>query len=109
MYTEIVLFLKKEYIKIEELKHHRKKIKINTKLYLLIINKIKSYTEDTFDYIESKIKNKETINNNMIKDKLNLLLTNINDYKKNFYIDLPKMLSKRSSKKKKQIQEHKIN
>ena len=109
MYTEIVLFLKKEYIKIEELKHHRKKIKINTKLYLLILNKIKSYTEDTFDYIQSKIKNKETINNNMIKDKLNLLITNINDYKKNFYIDLPKMLSKRSSKKKKQTQEHKIN
>jgi hypothetical protein len=61
---------------------------------LLILDKIKIYTEDTFDYIQSRIQKKDKVTKQIFKEKLNLLLSNINDYKKNFYIELPRTFNK---------------
>ena len=97
MYTDITLFLKNEYTKIEEVKQMQKENnsrQINTKLNLLILDKIKIYTEDTFDYIQSRIQKKDKVTKQIFKEKLNLLLSNINDYKKNFYIELPRTFNK---------------
>lgn len=85
LYTDITVFLKNEYTKIEEINSHEEEGEKKTKLNLLILDKIKIYTEDTFNFIQLNIDNPH--NRKFFKEKLQLLLSNINDYKKNFYLE----------------------
>ena len=86
LYTDITLFLKNEYIKIDNInKYGTINPSINVKLNLLILDKIKLYTEDTFNFIQKNISNRK--NKIFFKEKLQLLVNNIGDYRKNFFID----------------------
>jgi hypothetical protein len=89
MYSDITIFLKNEYMKIDILNRlnddNNNNYEINTKLNLLILDKIKFYCEDTFNYISNNIN--DLYNKRFFKEKLKLLINNISDYKKNFYID----------------------
>ena len=92
LYQDIVLFLKNEYNKIMEIKNIIKENKdnkvtkkISTNLNIIIIDKIKVYTEESFIYLISNYNKNEQILN--IKKKLRLILNHIEDYKNNFNLD----------------------
>ena len=92
LYQDIVLFLKNEYNKIVEInniikenKDNKVTKKISTNLNIIIIDKIKSYTEESFIYLMSNYNKNEQILN--IKKKLRLILNHIEDYKNNFDLD----------------------
>ena len=85
LYTDITVFLKNEYTKIEEINSQDEEGEKKTKLNLLILDKIKIYTEDAFNFIQLNIDNPH--NRKFFKEKLQLLVSNINDYKKNFYLE----------------------
>ena len=85
LYTDITVFLKNEYTKIEEINNVEENGEKRTKLNLLILDKIKIYAEDTFNFIAMNVENQN--NRRFFKEKLQLLISNINDYKKNFYIE----------------------
>ena len=62
IYTEITNFLKEEYNKILQLnKSEKRKDKISTNLNLIILDKIKSFCEETFNYL---LANYKKMNNN---------------------------------------------
>ena len=90
-YSEIVLFLKNEYLKLfeieenEKLNNDPKKKKINLKLNLLILDKIKIYVEEAFTYIiNNYYKNEKTL---YIEKKIQLVKKHINDFNLNFNVD----------------------
>jgi hypothetical protein len=86
LYNEIISFLKSEYKKVENInKYGTITTYTNLKLNILILDKIKLYTEDTFNFIQKNILSRK--NKNYIKEKLELLVEHILDYKKNFLID----------------------
>ena len=86
LYNDIISFLKSEYKKVENInKYGTKNTYTNLKLNILILDKIKLYTEDTFNFIQKNILSRK--NRNYIKEKLQLLNEHILDYKKNFLID----------------------
>ena len=90
-YSEIVLFLKNEYLKIVEIEKnnnsndnsHNKKI--NIKLNLLILDKIKIYVEEAFNYIINNYYKREKIL--YIGKKIQLIQKQIEDFKLNFNVD----------------------
>ena len=85
LYSEITLFLKNEYLKILQLNSWNNGQKINTKLNLLILNKIKIFAEESFIFIVNNYEDKDQIPN--IKKKLIIVQNHINDFKINFNID----------------------
>ena len=110
LYQDIVLFLKNEYNKILEINNIIKENKdnkitknISTNLNLIIIDKIKTYTEESFIYLMSNYNKNEQILN--IKKKLRLILNHIEDYNNNFNLD--KYLTSNKNNKNKNIEEEK--
>ena len=90
LYTDITLFLKNEYTKIDNInKYGTINNCTNIKLNIIILDKIKLYTEDTFNFIQKNISNQK--NKIFFKEKLQLLVNNIADYRKNFLIDETKI------------------
>ena len=90
LYNEIIIFLSNEYLKVENIKKYGTITPyINLKLNILILDKIRLYTEDTFNYIHQNFSNWKF--RMFFKEKLELLIINISDYKKNFLIDETKI------------------
>ena len=85
LYSEITLFLKNEYLKILQVNSRNNGQKINIKLNLLILNKIKIFAEESFIFIVNNYEIKEQFPN--IKKKLIIVQNHIADFKKNFNID----------------------
>ena len=86
LYSEIENFLKEEYNKILQINQLEKgKNKISTNLNLIILDKIKSFCEETFNYILVNYKKNEQQLN--IKKKLRLILNHIQEYKNQFNLD----------------------
>ena len=93
-YSDIILFLKNEYLKLIEIikknnnnnqdsKNNKKVKSIN--LNILILDKIKIYTEETFNYIINNYQIKLQRNN--IQKKIKTVQNHIEDYKNNFNVD----------------------
>ena len=89
LYSDITNFLKEEYIKILDIikleKEKGEKNKISTNLNLIILDKIKSFSEETFNYLLANYKKNEQQLN--IKKKLRLILNHIQEYKNQFNLD----------------------
>ena len=99
LYLDITYFLKDEYNKIIQInklgKEKGEKNKISTNLNLIILDKIKSFCEEAFNYLlTNHKKNEQQLN---IKKKLRLILNNIDEYKNQFNLD--KYLQKSRIKK----------
>ena len=99
LYLDITNFLKDEYNKIIQInklgKEKGEKNKISTNLNLIILDKIKSFCEEAFNYLlTNHKKNEQQLN---IKKKLRLILNNIDEYKSQFNLD--KYLQKSRIKK----------
>ena len=99
LYLDITNFLKDEYNKIIQInklgKEKGEKNKISTNLNLIILDKIKSFCEEAFNYLlTNHKKNEQQLN---IKKKLRLILNNIDEYKNQFNLD--KYLQKSRIKK----------
>ena len=99
LYLDITNFLKDEYNKIIQInklgKEKGEKNKISTNLNLIILDKIKSFCEEAFNYLlTNHKKNDQQLN---IKKKLRLILNNIDEYKNQFNLD--KYLQKSRIKK----------
>ena len=99
LYLDITNFLKDEYNKIKQInklgKEKGEKNKISTNLNLIILDKIKSFCEEAFNYLlTNHKKNEQQLN---IKKKLRLILNNIDEYKNQFNLD--KYLQKSRIKK----------
>ena len=88
-YSEIILFLKNEYLKLidisKENKNNNNKAKKNINLNKLILDKIKIYTEETFNYIINNYQNIEQQKN--IQKKIQIVQNHIEDFKNNFNVD----------------------
>ena len=92
-YSEIVLFLKQEYLKLTDIEknenlnnnNNSNNKKINTKLNLLILDKIKIYVEEAFNYIISNYYKKEKTL--YIEKKIQVVKKHIEDFKLNFNVD----------------------
>ena len=99
LYLDITNFLKEEYNKIIQInklgKEKGDKNKISTNLNLIILDKIKSFCEESFNYLLANHKKNEQHLN--IKKKLRLILNNIDEYKNQFNLD--KYLQKSRTKK----------
>ena len=104
-YSDIVLFLKNEYLKLIEIdkniNNNKNNKKINTKLNLLILDKIKIYTEEAFTYIiNNYYKNEKLL---YIEKKIQVVKKHIDDFKSNFnvdkYLSNPELYNKPASKK----------
>ena len=98
LYSDIVFFLKNEYNKIIQInkltKENNNKTNISTNLNLIILDKIKTYTEESFSYL---LLNYQKIDQHLnIKKKLRLILNHIEEYKNNFNLD--KYLTKNKPK-----------
>ena len=93
IYSGIILFLKNEYLKLIEISHDNNKSESNTNmrskkninLNLLILDKIKIYTEETFNFIINNYQNKNM--SFYIQKKIQIVQNHIEDYKKNFNVD----------------------
>ena len=90
LYSEIIFFLKNEYLKLIEIsdsnnKSSNNKNKKNINLNFLILDKIKIYTEDTFIFIMNNYQNKDQQRN--IHKKIETVQNHIEDFKKNFNVD----------------------
>ena len=89
LYSDITLFLKNEFNKIQQIneiiKKNNNKDNININLNLIILNKIKSFSEETFMYLLNNYQ--ENVNHLNIKKKLRLILNHIEEYKNNFNLD----------------------
>ena len=99
LYLDITNFLKDEYNKIIQInklgKEKGENNKISTNLNLIILDKIKSFCEEAFNYLlTNHKKNEQQLN---IKKKLRLILNNIDEYKNQFNLD--KYLQKSRIKK----------
>ena len=85
-YSDIVLFLKNEYSKLIEIEGNKSNNKkINVKLNLLILDKIKIYVEEAFNYIINNYYKKEKIL--YIEKKIQIVKKHIEDFKTNFNVD----------------------
>ena len=89
LYSDIVSFLENEYNKIIQInqiaKENNNKKNINFNLNLIILDKIKSFAEESFNYLISNYqKNDQYLN---IKKKLRLILSHIEEYRNNFNLD----------------------
>ena len=91
IYSDIVLFLKNEYTKILQITRDNKNTKVNNNI--LILDKIKSFSEEAFSYLLLNFKKSEQILN--IKKKLKLIQNHINEYNQNLNLD--KFLSKNNN------------
>ena len=85
LYSNITNFLKDEYNKIIQINKLSDKNKVSTNLNLIILDKIKSFCEESFNYLLANHKNNEQQLN--IKKKLRLILNNIDEYKNQFNLD----------------------
>ena len=90
LYSDILNFLKEEYNKIIQInkseKGRKEKNKTNINLNLIILDKIKSFSEESFNYLlQNYKKNEQQLN---IKKKLRLILNHIEEYKNQFNLDL---------------------
>ena len=93
VYSEIILFLKNEYLKLIEISQYNNKNEKNTNvrnkkninLNLLILDKIKIYTEETFNFIINNYQNKDM--SFYIQKKIQIVQNHIEDYKTNFNVD----------------------
>ena len=104
-YSDIVLFLKNEYLKLIEIdkniNNSQNNKKVNTKLNLLILDKIKIYVEEAFIYIMNNYyKNEKQL---YIEKKIQVVKKHIEDFKSNFkvdkYLSNPELYNNPSSKK----------
>ena len=91
-YSEIISFLKNEYLKLIEIEKNQNSInngknnkKTNIKLNLLILEKIKIYIEEAFNYIINNYYKKEK--KIYIEKKIQIIKGHINDFKQNFNVD----------------------
>ena len=88
LYSDIILFLKNEYNKILQINQKIKESNnnnISTNLNIIILDKIKSYSEESFNYLLLNYKKNDQHLN--IKKKLRLILNHIEEYKNNFNLD----------------------
>ena len=90
LYSDILNFLKEEYNKIIQInkseKGRKEKNKTSINLNLIILDKIKSFSEESFNYLlQNYKKNEQQLN---IKKKLRLILNHIEEYKNQFNLDL---------------------
>ena len=93
VYSGIILFLKNEYLKLIEISQDNNKsesksnikTKKNINLNLLILDKIKIYSEETFNFIINNYQNKDM--SFYIQKKIQIVQNHIEDYKKNFNVD----------------------
>ena len=89
LYSDIILFLKSEYNKIlqinQKIKENNNNNNISTNLNIIILDKIKSYSEESFNYLLVNYKKNDQHLN--IKKKLRLILNHIEEYKNNFNLD----------------------
>ena len=101
LYSDILNFLKEEYNKIIQINKLQKanKNKISTNLNSIILDKIKTFSEETFNYLLANYRKPEQHLN--IKKKLRLILNHIEDYRNQFNLD--KYLHKNGAKKEKEI------
>ena len=104
-YSDIVLFLKNEYLKLIEIdkniNNSQNNKKVNIKLNLLILDKIKIYVEEAFIYIMNNYyKNEKQL---YIEKKIQVVKKHIEDFKSNFkvdkYLSNPELYNNPSSKK----------
>ena len=87
LYSDIILFLKSEYNKILEINRESKENNnnISTNLNLIILDKIKTFSEESFNYLLLNYKKSDQHLN--IKKKLRIILNHIEEYKNNFNLD----------------------
>ena len=89
LYSNITLFLKDEYNKIIKImqmeKENNNKKNININLNIKILDKIKTITEEEFNYLLFNYQKTDQLLN--IKKKLRMILDNINEYKNNLSLD----------------------
>jgi hypothetical protein len=89
LYSDITLFLKDEYnkiIKINQMeKENKNKNSINLNLNIQILDKIKVFSEESFNFLIQKYQKNDQILN--IKKKLRLIINHIKEYKTNFNLD----------------------
>ena len=89
LYSNITLFLKDEYNKIIKImqmeKENNNKKNININLNIKILDKIKTITEEEFNYLLFNYQKNDQLLN--IKKKLRMILDNINEYKNNLSLD----------------------
>jgi hypothetical protein len=89
LYSDITLFLKDEYnkiIKINQMeKENNNKNSINLNLNIKILDKIKVFSEESFNFLIQKYQKNDQILN--IKKKLRLIINHIKEYKTNFNLD----------------------
>ena len=83
-YSDIIIFLKNEYMKLIEI-NKGKKIKKNVNLNKLILDKIEIYAEETFNFIINNYGDKDQYKN--IQRKIKTVQNNVEDFKKNFNVD----------------------
>ena len=97
LYTEITIFLKEEYNKIIQINKLEKtnKNRISTNLNMIILDKIKTFSEESFNYLLANHNKPEQHLN--IKKKLRLILNHIEDYRNQFNLD--KYLQNNKTKK----------
>ena len=91
LYSDITLFLKDEYNKIvkinqmEKENNNKNNINLNLNLNIQILDKIKTFSEESFNYLILKYQKNDQILN--IKKKLRLIINHIKEYKTNFNLD----------------------
>ena len=99
LYSNITLFLKDEYNKIIKImqmeKENNNKKNININLNIKILDKIKTFTEEEFNYLLLNYQKSDQLLN--IKKKLRMILNNINEYKNNLSLDKYILKSKSSN------------
>ena len=88
LYSNITLFLKKEYnniLEINQMSKDNNKINVNIKCNISILEKIRTFTEETFNYLLLNYQKVDKVLN--IKKKLRLISNHIQEYKSNFSLD----------------------
>ena len=88
LYSNITLFLKKEYnniLEISQMLKENNKINVNIKCNISILETIRTFTEETFNYLLLNYQKIDKIL--IIKKKLRLISSHIQEYKNNFSLD----------------------
>ena len=88
LYSNITLFLKKEYnniLDISQMSKDNNKMNVNIKCNISVLETIRNFTEETFYYI---LLNYQKVDKFLIiKKKLRLISSHIQEYKNNFSLD----------------------
>ena len=88
LYSNITLFLKKEYnniLDISQMSKDNNKMNVNIKCNISVLETIRNFTEETFNYI---LLNYQKVDKFLIiKKKLRLISSHIQEYKNNFSLD----------------------